>query len=98
MASFISIKSSAAGLAGGEFLFNVDQIIFVEAASATTTTISLTNPSAFSLNKVTITHGTVGTTPSVRDAINAALTANPGGVKARVNLPAGIAVTGIAIA
>ena len=97
MASFISIKSSAAGLAGGEFLFNVDQIIFVEAASATTTTISLSTLAAAE-DVVTITHGTVGTTPSVRDAINAALTANPGGVKARVNLPAGIAVTGIAIA
>ena len=97
MASFISIKSSAAGLAGGEFLFNVDQIILVEAASATTTTISLSTLAAAE-DVVTITHGTVGTTPSVRDAINAALTANPGGVKARVNLPAGIAVTGIAIA
>lgn len=97
MASFISIKSSAAGLAGGEFLFNVDQIIFVEATGATTTTIALSTLAAGE-DVVTITHGTVGTTPSVRDAINAALTANPGGVKARVNLPAGIAVTGIAIA
>jgi|TARA_B110000902_G_scaffold246269_1_gene301214 hypothetical protein len=97
MASFISIKSSAAGLAGGEFLFNVDQIILVEAATATTTTISLSTLAAAE-DVVTITHGTVGTTPSVRDAINAALTANPGGVKARVNLPAGITVTGIAVA
>ena len=97
MASFISIKSSAAGLAGGEFLFNVDQIIFVEAATATTTTISLSTLAAAE-DVVTITHGSVGTTPSVRDAINAALTANPGGVKARVNLPAGITVTGIAVA
>ena len=97
MASFISIKSSAAGLAGGEFLFNVDQIILVEAATATTTTISLSTLAAAE-DVVTITHGSVGTTPSVRDAINAALTANPGGVKARVNLPAGITVTGIAVA
>ena len=41
---------------------------------------------------------TVGTTPSVRDAVNAALTANPGGVKARVQLPVGITVSAIAIA
>jgi hypothetical protein len=97
MASFISIKSSAAGLAGGEFLFNVDQIILVEAATATTTTMSLSTLAAAE-DVVTITHGTVGTTPSVRDAINAALTANPGGVKAKVNLPVGITVTGIAVA
>jgi len=97
MASFISIKSSAAGLAGGEFLFNVDQIILVEAASATTTTISLSTLAAAE-DVVTITHTSVGTTPSVRDAINAALTANPGGVKAKVNLPTGISVTGIAVA
>ena len=97
MASFISIKSSAAGLAGGEFLFNVDQIILVEAASATTTTISLSTLAAAE-DVVTITHTSVGTTPSVRDAVNAALTANPGGVKAKVNLPTGISVTGIAVA
>ncbi len=97
MASFISIKSSAAGLAGGEFLFNVDQIILVEAASATTTTISLSTLAAAE-DVVTLTHTSVGTTPSVRDAVNAALTANPGGVKAKVNLPTGISVTGIAVA
>lgn len=97
MASFISIKSSAAGLAGGEFLFNVDQIILVEAIDATTTTISLSTLAAAE-DVVTLTHTSVGTTPSVRDAVNAALTANPGGVKAKVNLPTGISVTGIAVA
>jgi spore maturation protein SpmB len=96
MAKFIAIKSSASGLGGGDYLFNVDQIITVEAASATTTTILLTSSQAAE-DVVTITHGSVGT-PSVRDAINAALTANPGGVKAKVNLPAGITVSGIAIA
>ena len=34
-----------------------------------------------------ITHLGTGSTPSVRDAINYALTANPGGVKAKVSLP-----------
>ena len=97
MAKFIAIKSSAAGLAGGDYLFNVDQIITVEAATATTTTILLTSSQAAE-DVVTITHGNVGTTPSVRDAINAALTANPGGVKAKVNLPAGITVSAVAIA
>ena len=97
MAKFIAINSSASGLGGGDYLFNVDQIIAVEAASGTTTTISLTTVAAAE-DLVTVTHDTTGTTPSVRDAINNALTANPGGVKARVHLPSGITVTGIAIA
>jgi len=97
MAKFIAIKSSAAALGGGDYLFNVDQIITVEAASATTTTILLTS-SQSTEDVATITHTSVGTVPSVRDAINAALTANPGGVKARVQLPTGISVSAIAIA
>jgi hypothetical protein len=97
MAKFIAIKSLAAGLAGGDYLFNVDQIITVDAPSATTTTILLTSSQAAG-DVATITHTSVGTTPSVRDAINAALTANPGGVKAKVNLPTGITVSGIVIA
>jgi hypothetical protein len=97
MAKFIAIKSSAAALGGGDYLFNVDQIITVEAPSATSTTILLTS-SQSTEDVVTITHTSVGTDPSVRDAINAALTANPGGVKARVQLPTGISVSQIAIA
>jgi len=34
----------------------------------------------------------------VRDAVNSALTANPGGVKAKVQLPTGITVSGVVIA
>ena len=97
MAKFIAIKSSAAALGGGHYLFNVDQIITVEAPSATSTTILLTS-SQSTEDVVTITHTSVGTDPSVRDAINAALTANPGGVKAREQLPTGISVSQIAIA
>jgi len=97
MAKFISIKSSAAGLDSGDLLFNVDQIVLVEAASATTTTMNLTSAAA-GLDVVTVTHTSTGTTPSVRDAINSALTANPGGVKAKVNLPTGITVSGIVVA
>ena len=96
-AKFISIKSSASGLDSGDLLFNVDQIVLVEAASATTTTMNLTSAAA-GLDVVTVTHTTTGTTPSVRDAINNALTANPGGVKAKVNLPSGITVSGIVVA
>ena len=89
MAKFIAIKSSGAGLAGGDVLLGVEGIISVDAASATTTVVE------YDTKKTTITHLTVGTTPSVRDAVNAALTANPGGVKARVQLPVGITVAKI---
>jgi len=95
MAKFIEINSSGAGLAGGKILLGVNNINGVIAASATTTVIKFNGGG---LDEATITHTSVGTTPSVRDAVNAALTANPGGVKAKVNLPSGVTVSGVAIA
>ncbi|MCP4991770.1 MAG: hypothetical protein GY928_38630 [Colwellia sp.] len=95
MAKFIEINSSGSGLAGGKILLGVNNINGVIAASATTTVIKFNGGG---LDEATITHTSVGTVPSVRDAVNAALTANPGGVKAKVNLPAGITVSAVAIA
>jgi len=92
MARFITIFSSGAGLAGGNLLVSVDDILTVKAATATTTTI------IGAATVTTVTHTTVGTTPSVRDAINSALTANPGGVNAKVALPMGITVSAIVVA
>ena len=92
MAKFISIYSSGAGLEGGDVLIGVDNIIGVDAASGITTVIKFNGGV---LDECTITHTSVGTTPSVRDAINYALTANPGGVKAKVKLPSGITVSSI---
>jgi len=94
MAKFIEITSSGSGLAGGKILLGVNNINGVIAASATTTVIKFNGGG---LDEATITHTSVGTTPSVRDAVNAALTANPGGVKAKVNLPSGITVSAVAI-
>ena len=93
MAKFISINSSGAGIAGGDILVGVDLITGVVQATATTVIIYLAGGAAGDL--CTISHDTVGTMPSVRDAVNYALTANPGGVKARVQLPTGITVTGV---
>jgi hypothetical protein len=95
MAKFISIHSSGAGLAGGDILINADNVNSVIAASGTTTVLKLNGPA---LDEATVTHTSVGTVPSVRDAINYALTANPGGVKAKVQLPAGITVSSVALA
>tara|TARA_R100000908_G_scaffold11535_1_gene4128 strand:+ start:355 stop:642 length:288 start_codon:yes stop_codon:yes gene_type:complete len=92
MAKFISIFSSGSGLDGGDVLVGVDSIVGVDAASATSTVIKMNGGV---LDEVTLTHGSVGTVPSVRDAINYALTANPGGVKAKVHLPDGITVSDI---
>jgi len=97
MAKFIEIKSSGAGLAGGNILINADEVLLVVATSGTATTLTMSSASTAG-DVITVAHGTTGTTPSVRDAINAALTANPGGVKAKVQLPTGITVTGITIA
>jgi hypothetical protein len=95
MAKFIEITSSGSGLDGGKILLGVENINGVIAASATTTVIKFNGGG---LDEATITHTSVGTTPSVRDAVNSALTANPGGVKAKVQLPTGITVSGVAIA
>lgn len=95
MAKFIEINSSGTGLAGGKILLGVNNINTVVASSGTETIIKYNGGG---LDEATITHGDTGTTPSVRDAVNAALTANPGGVKAKVNLPAGITVSAVAIA
>jgi hypothetical protein len=92
MAKFISIYSSGSGLDGGDVLIGVDGIVGVDAASGTSTVIKLNGGV---IDECTITHGSTGTTPSVRDAINYALTANPGGVKAKVKLPSGIEVSNV---
>ena len=97
MARFISLNNTATGLANGEWLFNVDQILYVEAASATTTLLYLNND-VTAEDIVTLTHTDVGTTPSVKRAVQNAMTANPGGVKAKVNMPSGISITAIGIA
>jgi hypothetical protein len=94
MAKFISIHSSGAGLAGGDILVNADLSTGVVASSATQTLVYLAGGAAGDL--VTITHTSTGTVPSVRDAIIYALTANPGGIKAKVTLPTGITVSAVA--
>ena len=93
MAKFISIHSSGAGLAGGDILVNADLATGVVADTGTSTKIFLAGGTAGDL--VTITHTSTGTVPSVRDAIIYALTANPGGIKAKVSLPSGIEVSSV---
>ena len=97
MAKYISLDSGAAGLDSGDLIINAENIMYVEADSATSTKIFL-NAGPTGADLITVTHSSTGTDPSVRDAINYALTGNPGGVKAKVQNPSGITISGIAIA
>ena len=102
MAKFISVPvTAAASLESGIRLFNADSIITVNQTAATTTTIILNGGSSVT-DIYTLTHTSTtalyGTTPVVKNAINAALIAVPGGQNVLVGLPAGIDVTAIAVA
>ena len=94
MAKFIEVYSSGSGLDGGNVLIGVENIVGVDAASGTTTVIKMNGGV---LDLITVTHTSTGTVPSMRDAINYALTANPGGVKAKVQNPSGISISAIVI-
>ena len=97
MAKFLSINVTNTGLTAGNYLINADHIATVIQTAATTTTITLVNSNA-AHDVFTLTHTSTGTTPSVRDAVNNAITAVPGGQTVDVSLPAGIVVTAIALA
>jgi hypothetical protein len=97
MAKFLSINVTNTGLTAGERLINADQITTVAQTAATTTVITLANANT-GFDQVTLTHTSTGTKPSVRDAINDAITAVPGGQTVAVSLPVGIVCSAIALA
>jgi hypothetical protein len=99
MAKFLSINVTPAspGLTSGERLINADQITTVAQTAATTTVITL-GQAGTSFDQVTLTHTDTGTTPSVKNAINDAITAVPGGQVVAVSFPANVVCTAIALA
>jgi hypothetical protein len=97
MAKFLSIYVTNTGLTAGERLINADQITTVAQTAATTTVITLAQAGT-SFDQITLTHTSTGTTPSVKDAINAAITAVPGGLTVAVSLPADVVCSAIAFA
>jgi hypothetical protein len=97
MAKFLSINVTAAGLNGGPRLINADQIVTVTQASATTTTIFLAPVGGASADVLTLTHTSTGTVPSVKDAVNAAIIAVPGGQTVAVGFPDGVVCTAVAL-
>ena len=91
MAKFLSIYVTNTDLAAGERLINADQITTVAQTTDTITIITLGSDP----NQIILTHTSTGTTPSVRDAINDAITAVPGGQTVAVSLPVGIVCSSI---
>ena len=76
MAQFIQINVAAAGtLNNGAFLVQVDQIENIVQTASTTTVITLTDATTFTL---THTASSPATTPTMKDAIVEAIVANPG--------------------
>jgi hypothetical protein len=97
MAKFLSINVTAAGLNGGIRLINADQIVTVTQSSGTTTELFLAPVGGSATDILTLTHTTTGTTPSVKEAVNAAISAVPGGQTVSVSFPQGIVCTAVAL-
>jgi hypothetical protein len=97
MAKFISIKSVGAGIEGGDILLSGDKCLGVVVSSATNVNYHLAGGVGSDVASITYTGGaTLGV--KLRENINYALTANPGGVLAKVKIPVGLTVTAIALA
>ena len=96
MAKFISIQKTGVGIAGGPTLLSGDLCTGVSILSATVINYHLAAGTGGDIAAITYTGGAAGGV-LLRDAINYCLTANPGGVKAKVKIPAGVTVTEIAI-
>ena len=99
MAKFIkfNITGNASQFENGELLVNVDQIGKVEQTAAQTLVVTFA-PGATGVATLTLTASTVADSASpanpvyaagapLKQAVNKALTANPGGVKASVQAP-----------
>ena len=92
MAQFISITSSAAGLQGGEYLINIDKILFLDGGDDATD-IYLKGGDGGSYVQTNYT--TLSGDYIVSRAIIKAMTSSPGGKKVKVSLPAGVSLANI---
>ncbi len=94
MAKFIEITvtSGTAHLAGKK-LINVEDVSFGNCSAANTVKLFLGTGAKHIALTTTAAKGI-----DVLNACNAAMTANPGGIKAKVQLPAGVEITAVAVA
>jgi len=91
MAKFISIKTD-----GGDVLLNGDGCATVSISSGTVIHYHFLAGTTGDVAAITYTGG-AALGVLLRDAINYALTANPGGIVAKVKVPSGLAVSGIVV-
>ena len=92
MAKFIEIQvTSATAYVAGKKLINVDGILGTYASSADVVALA---SSAGQITSIDL-NVTAGKALDVLAAIQSAITANPGGIKAKVQLPAGAEITGL---
>ncbi len=94
MAKFIEITvtSGTAHLAGKK-LINVEDVAFGNCSAANTVKLFL----GTGAKHIALTT-TAARAIDVLNAINSSMTANPGGVKAKVQLPTGVQITAVAVA
>ena len=91
MAKYIKFDLTAPGGAtGSELLINIDQITSIATASTTATDIFFDNI-VTATKKWTVTHLAPLAANDVLNAIQAAMTANPGGVVSTVGSPVSVA-------
>ena len=91
MAKYIKFNLTAPGATtGSELLINIDQITSIATASTTTTDIFFDNI-VTATKKWTVTHLAPLVANDVLNAIQAAMTANPGGVVSTVGSPVSVA-------
>ena len=91
MAKYIKFNlTTPGGATGSELLINIDQITSIATASATTTDIFFDNI-VTATKKWTVTHLAPLVANNVLNAIQAAMTANPGGVVSTVGSPVSVA-------
>ena len=91
MAKYIKFNLTApGGTTGSELLINIDQITRIATASTTTTDIFFDN-NVTATKKWRVTHLVPVVANDVLNAIQAAMTANPGGVVSTVGSPVSVA-------
>ena len=91
MAKYIKFNLTAPGATtGSELLINIDQITSIATASTTTTDIFFDN-NVTATKKWRVTHLVPLVANDVLNAIQAAMTANPGGVVSTVGSPVSVA-------
>jgi len=97
--NFLRIRSTGTAVDNiGSYLVNIDSILYVEQVNQTTSNIFLraNNEEGTGNSRILLTHTATGTGSAIiRENINEAITAQPGGNPTDLKLPKGINITDI---